>query len=93
MAKRAFSPIFNVNITPTAIDIRTDKHNAPYAVLEGATVAREGREPSTRMVMVFGKSYAAVADKLAVGTTVELAVQHDGGVMKVIGEPKIKQAA
>ena len=88
---RRFSPIFVATVTPASIATREGKNGA-YALMQGSTVTQEGREPKTLTVMAFGKSHSEVAEHLVPGTPVALAVQYDGGSLKVIGLPREKAA-
>lgn len=88
---RRFSPIFVATITPAAIDTREGKNGA-YAFMQGSTVSQEGKEPKTMTVMAFGKSHTEVSELLVTGKPVDLAVQYDGGTLKVIGVPREKAA-
>src|SRR3546814_13641290 len=54
---------------------------------------RPGRtETKTMTTMAFGKSYAEVGKLLRKGRAVDLAVQFDGGTVKVLGRPRDKVA-
>src|SRR3546814_4609317 len=88
---RRFSPIFVATITPAAIEVREGKNGA-YAYMQGSTVTQEGRESKTMTVVAFGKSHSEVADLLNPGSPVDLAVQYDGGTLKVIGVPREKRS-
>lgn len=92
MAK-SFSPIFVATVTPAAIVTKTSAKGTDYALMQGATVQKGDAEPKSLTVMAFGKSHAEVANLLETGTPVELAVQYDGGSLKVIGLPREKPAA
>ena len=80
-----FSPIFVATVTPASVSTRTGK-NGKYALMQGATV-QYGETRKEMTVMAFGKSRDEVASKLRKGRPVDLAVQFDGGTMKVIGFP------
>lgn len=89
---RKFSPIFNAPITPTGeMTEKTTRKGVPY-VRFPAEVGMKGG-PVPRTVMAFGDQLAAVRDSLKEGQTVELAVQRDGGTIKLIGFPREKVAA
>ena len=90
---RKFSPIFVATITPTSIETKQSKDGAAYLLCSGARFERPGQEPQTRTVMAFGQSANDVRDMLAAGKPVELAVQFNGGTVKVIGAPRERQAA
>lgn len=92
--QNAFRPIFAATITPGAsIENLISTKGTRYIKMVDATVSREGKEPSVRTVMAFGKSADAVRDKLIEGTPVELAIQFDGGSVKIIGEVRERAAA
>ena len=57
-----------------------------------ARFERSGQEPQTRTVMAFGPSAKDIRDLLAEGRPVDLAVQFDGGTVKIIGSPRERQA-
>ena len=71
---------------------RTDKGGNKYAYLAGATIAQGDKEPKTMTAMAFGKSHTEVAGLLRKGRPVDLAVQYDGGTVKIVGLPR-EQAA
>src|SRR3546814_15672765 len=89
---RRFSPIFVATVTPATVSTRTDKNGNKYAHMAGATIAQEGKETKTMTTMAFGKSYAEVGKLLRKGRAVDLAVQFDGGPVKVIGLPRAEVA-
>lgn len=91
MTSRRFNPIFTATVTPASVSTRTGK-NGKYAVLAGATIAQNGKDPIVRTVMAFGKARDAVAASLRKGKSVELALQHDGGSVRVIGLPRAAAA-
>ena len=89
---RKFTPIFNATLTPlAAVAVATTKKDVPYGKFQ-ANVALKGGDV-TRTVMAFGDQFASVRDLLVEGQPVELAVQHDGGTLKIIGTPREKVAA
>lgn len=90
---RKHSPIFVATITPGTIETKTSKGGAEYLLCAGARFERRDQEPQTRTVMAFGQSATVVRDLLTAGEPVELAVQFDGGTVKVIGAPRERQAA
>ena len=92
MANRKFSPIFSADVTLGSIASGTTKKGVPY-VKSAATVTLPSGQTVPRMVMAFGEQLAAVRKVLRKGRTVKLAVQHDGGTMKIIGFPRPKAAA
>jgi hypothetical protein len=89
---RRFSPIFRATVTPASVSTRTDKAGNKYAYMAGATIAQEGKEPKTMTTMAFGKSFAEVGKLLRKGRAIELAVQFDGGTVKVVGLPREQTA-
>lgn len=90
---RPFRPIFTATVTPASIENKTSATGTDYLLLQGATVARAGQEPKTRTVMVFGKSVDAVQGMLSEGQPVDLAVQYDGGTVRVVGPVREPAAA
>lgn len=88
---RRFSPIFVATITPSSIETKRSKTGADYLLCTGARFEREGREPQTRTAMAFGQSAQTVHDLLTPGEPCELAVQFDGGTIKIIGAPRPHQ--
>jgi hypothetical protein len=89
---RKFSPIFNATITPTGEMVEsTTAKGVPYGKFQAEVGMKGGAVPRT--VMGFGEQLASVRDSLVVGQTVELAVQRDGGTIKLIGFPREKVAA
>ena len=89
---RRFSPIFVATITPASVATRTDKKGNKNSYLNGATLAQGDKEPKTLTAMAFGKSHTEVAGLLRKGRPVDLAVQYDGGTVKIVGLPR-EQAA
>ncbi|AXK43853.1 hypothetical protein [Erythrobacter aureus] len=89
---RRFSPIFVATVTPASIATGTAKNGNDYAKMQGATVQQDGKADKTMTVMAFGDQHAEVADHLIEGQPVDLAVQYDGGSLKVIGLPRAKAA-
>lgn len=90
---RKFSPIFVATITPESIEIKKSHDGADYLLCSGAKFERPGQEPQTRTVMAFGRSATDVQKLLTAGQPVELAVQFNGGTIKVIGTPRERQAS
>ena len=90
--QRAFRPIFNATITPASIESKTSATGGNYLLMSGATVAY-GNVTQTRTVMAFGKSVADVQGMLAEGQPVELAVQYDGGSVRIVGQVRAPAAA
>ena len=85
---RAYRPIFVANVTPgDSIETKTSAKGSDYILMQGATVETK-KGTNQRTVMVFGKSVDAVRDSLVSGRTVSLAVQNDGGSVRVIGLPR-----
>jgi hypothetical protein len=89
---RRFSPIFVATITPATVSTKTAQNGNKYAIMKGATIAQEGKEPKEMTVMAFGKSHEAVAKLLRKGRSVDLAVQYDGGTVKIVGLPRVDTA-
>ncbi|AXK43909.1 hypothetical protein [Erythrobacter aureus] len=87
---RRFQPIFPALIVPETVEALRTAKGADYTRMTGAQVLRKGKAPITRTVMAFGRSHDAVKNLLVPGKPVELAVQHDGGSIKVIGLPRAK---
>src|SRR3546814_11927703 len=69
---RRFSPIFIATITPASVSTSTAKNGNKYAVMKGATIAREGQEAKVMTAMAFGKSHTEVAKLLRKGRSVDL---------------------
>lgn len=92
MAQRKYSPIFSARLTLGAIAISAAKTGVEYAKAKAQVVLPSGQSVE-RTVMAFGDQLASVRDVLVEGNTVTLAVQHDGGTMKIIGHPREKAAA
>lgn len=90
-AARKFSPIFVATITPASIEVRTSAKGDEYVVCKGAEFTRNGQDVQTRTAMAFGQSASTVRDLLVEGKPVELAVQFDGGTVKMIGAPRPAQ--
>jgi hypothetical protein len=87
MAKK-FSGIFPAPVTPTGeINILTGK-KGEYARFQADVGMKGGVVPRT--VMAFGPQLDAVRSSLETGVTVQLAVQKDGGTIKIIGFPRDK---
>src|SRR3546814_7367125 len=76
-----------------SIEIKKSHDGADYLLCSGAKFERPGQEAQTRTVMAFGRSAADVHKLLTTGKPVELAVQFNGGTIKVIGTPRERQAA
>ena len=91
MNSQRFNPIFTATVTPASVSNRAGK-NGKYTVLSGATIARDGQADIVRTVMAFGKARDAVLSGLRKGKPVELALQHDGGSVRVIGLPRAAAA-
>lgn len=87
-----FKPIFVATITPASVQTKTAANGTKYALLSGASVRQGDSEPKTMTVMAFGKARDEVSKLLRKDRSVELAVQHDGGTLKIIGLPRAKAA-
>lgn len=92
MTNRTFRPIINAVVTPASVQTKTAANGTKYALLSKASVQIGDADPIERTVMAFGKSRDAVAGLLRKGRAVELAVQHDGGTLRVIGLPRAAAA-
>lgn len=92
MTTQRFNPIFTVAITPASVSTRTSANGRKYAYMGNATIEQSGKEPRQATVMAFGDQRDAVAKLLRKGKRVELAVQRDGGCLRVIGLPKAAAA-
>lgn len=90
---RQFRPIFSAVITPASIENKTSAKGTGYLLMQGATVTREGQDPKVRTVMAFGKSVDAVEGMLVEGQPVKLAVQYDGGTVRIVGQVREPAAA
>lgn len=86
-----FSPIFPATVTPGPVEILTGA-KGEYARMRGSKVVSARQPEKTLTVMAFGKSLEDVRDLLEEGSSVDLAVQYDGGSMKIIGLPRPKAA-
>ncbi len=83
-----FRPIFNATVTPgDSIENLKSATGTDYIKMTDAAVQTTNGS-SQRTVMAFGKSAEDVRDLLVSGEPVELAVQYDGGSVKVIGRPR-----
>jgi hypothetical protein len=89
---RRFSPIFVATVTPATIVEGTGKNEKPYALMQGATYATKSKPAKSVTVMAFGDQLAEVRDSLVSGQSVDLAVQFDGGTLRVVGHPRAKAA-
>lgn len=87
---RRYSPIFSATVTPDSVEPLTTSGGAAYTRMTGATIHRNGRPDQIRTVLAFGRPNNEVQHLLAPGKPVELAVQFDGGSLKVIGLPRAK---
>jgi hypothetical protein len=84
--KSTFRPIYPATIVPGVIQNETNAKGDPYLVIrESQVTSIKSGKTSTRTVMVFGKSVGMVQDLLETGVAVDLAVQNDGGSVKIIG--------
>src|SRR3546814_17784293 len=83
-----YTTLFRSTITPASVSASTAKNGNKYAVMKGATIAREGQEAKVMTAMAFGKSHTEVAKLLRKGRSVDLAVQYDGGTVKIVGLPR-----
>ena len=85
---RNFRPTFVVTVTPTEIASSDTVKGQPYSTLKNAKISREGREDIVRTVMAFGPASSSIAEHMVPGVPVQLAVQHDGGSLRIIGLPR-----
>lgn len=91
--RRKFSKIFPATITfGDSVIVSETKGGVVYAKCEAQVEMSDGRKVA-RTVMAFGDQLMSVQPDFAPGNTVKLAVQHDGGTMKVIGYPRDAQPA
>jgi hypothetical protein len=90
---RSFSKIVPATITfnETVSKAKTVK-GVDYKKSANATVAYENGKTETRTVMGFGAQIDGIKN-LAKGKTVRLAVQRDGGSVKIVGLVREKAAA
>ena len=93
MAKRAFSKIVpaSIKFNESVSKAQTSK-GVDYKKSQNATVTFENGDTVTRTVMGFGPEVMALRG-LAKGKTQRLAVQRDGGSIKIIGAVREKTAA
>lgn len=89
---RKFRPTFVVTITPTEIASSDTSKGQPYSSLKDATISRAGHADVTRTVMAFGPASSEIAEHLVPGVPVQLAVQHDGGSLRLVGRPRVDAA-
>jgi len=88
-ASRKFRPTFLVTITPQEeVDSGRTSKDQPYSTLRNALVSRDGREDVVRTVMAFGQASSGLAAFLKPGKPVTVAVQHDEGTLRIVGEPR-----
>lgn len=91
--KSTFRPIYPATIVPGAIESKKNSKGETYLKIPGSQVTSiKSGKTSPRTVMVFGKSVGMVQALLEEGKPVDLAVQNDGGSVKIIGEilpPKV----
>lgn len=88
-AARRYTPTFVATVTPSSVATRTGK-NGRYVLLKDAEIAHKGNT-MTRTVMAFGQSRDAVAKLLHKNRPVDLAVQFDGGTVRIVGLPNAEQ--
>lgn len=96
MAKK-YSKIFTATVTfGDNVTISETKKASIYAKSPESKIEHPDGQVKDRTVMIFGDQLNEVQDSVFPGNTVELAVQYDGGTVKVIGYPNTapkKQAA
>jgi hypothetical protein len=90
---RSFSKIVPATITFTESVVKSKTvKGVDYKKSANATVAYENGKTETRTVMGFGAQIDGIKN-LAKGKTVRLAVQRDGGSVKIVGLVREKAAA
>lgn len=88
---RPFSRIFTADVTiNNSVTSGTTAKGVPFKKTAAATITKADGSTVTRTVMAFGDQLAEVGSRLRKGRTVSLAIQHDGGSVKVIGLPREK---
>jgi len=93
MAKRAFSKIQPATITFTdSVTSATTSKGVDYKKSQNATVAFENGDTVTRTVMGFGPAIAGLKN-LRKGRSVRVAVQRDGGSIRIVGAVREAAAA
>lgn len=83
----SYRPTFVATVTPTDLDTGTTEGGQPYAKLKDARISRSGKPDIVRTIMAFGPA-AGVASELEKGVPVELAVQSNGGTLRLVGLPR-----
>ncbi|QAY80278.1 hypothetical protein [Sphingosinicella sp. BN140058] len=83
----AFRAIFHADVTVGAVETRTSATKGDYSYIAGSKISYKGRE-NLGVVMAFGNQRAEVLEQLVEGNTVKLALQRDGGTLRVVGFPK-----
>lgn len=83
-----FNPIFTATVTPASVKNPLASNGNKYTVMKGASVKLANGNVETRTVMAFGPARDSLSGLLRKGKSIELAVQRDGGSLKVIGLPK-----
>ena len=90
---RSFSKIQPASITFTeSVSKATTSKGVEYKKSANATVAFENGQTVTRTVMGFGPAIQGLKG-LAKGKTVRLAVQRDGGTIRIVGAVREAAAA
>lgn len=91
---RRFSPIFvaDVTINNPIVGGKTMK-DVPFMKTPSATITKPDGSSIERTLMAFGNQLSEVESSLVEGATVKLAVQYDGGSVKIVGYPREKVAA
>lgn len=90
---RKFSKIFHATITfGDDVTISETKKAVVYAKAPAATIKHPNGEVNNRTVMAFGKQLSEVQNEIFPGNTAVLAVQYDGGTVKIVGYPHKKAA-
>jgi hypothetical protein len=90
----SFKPTFviSVEIKPeSTVTAGTGANGQPFASIKEAAIARNGRPDTRQTVVAFGPA-ASILASLEPSRPVQLAVQHNGGTLRVIGLPRAKIA-
>lgn len=92
MAKR-FSKIFTAQVSfGDDVTVSQDRRKSVYG-RAGAAVKLPDGQVVNRTVMAFGNQLVSVQPDFVPGNVVDLAVQFDGGTLKVIGYPREQATA
>jgi hypothetical protein len=92
--RKGFSPIFTATVTfGDTVTVSDTKDGTVYASSPKASVLMPNGDTLSRTVMAFGNQLLKVQPDFAPGSTARLAIQRNGGSMKVIGYPLDEQPA